>query len=540
MGNKRSGRRSIVAPPLSRAKSIPTRWLSCPEFGQPITIPQNTNLIFIPMKTPLPESYSEALGPRYEWTVPKAIEKVQSLVSPPNPHFHAINVSHKNEIITEDDWSAHNITYSRVSISKEYKPESIDVFCQIIGDKLNETTDGTLLCLLYCGSGLNRIGFCLSAILTKEYGFSLKDSLQICDESSPRLIYKQRPLDVLCEYFREGIISHGPAPEWVKTDTRPGPIGDIPLPLEKFNTLSKISKKNFTLDEKYEVLKILASATTVNWLKTSESFPVMNTTVWNPQSLIEIQTNVHLCTFEPRGERLFLIVTGDSNVYVVEPSMIVTPIRVRSKCEVPAVVSCVLIEEKKSRPVFLLTDILLYGSLQTYKLPLKDRLSYLANEFALDTSDIKDSGVQFIFRPMAEVSNASKLRRDLNSLFVKSDGISFFNCHEEAGKSLFLPIKPSFVFQFVYNGNDRAVLYARNNIPIGIYKAPNSKYNGMDDRTNRFIFDIDKNEWLPITVGNNNLPSTIEEVRAVLTFQQNNNSAMIDKIFSQLDKISYE
>ena len=540
MGGRRPGRRGNVALPLSRVKCIPQRWLSCPECGQPITIPQKPNLIFIPMKTPLPESYSDILGAKYDWTVSKAIEKAKTLVSSPNPHFHAINVSYKNEIINEGDWSTCSATYSRVPVSKEYKIESIDVFCQVIGDKLNETTDGTLVCLLYCGSGLNRIGFCISAILTKQYGFSLKDSLQICDESSPRLIYKQKPLDVLCDYFKEGIISHGPAPEWVKSDTKPGPIGDIPLPLEKFNALSKLSRKNFTLDEKYEVLKILASVTTENWQKTEESFPVLKTTVWNSQSLSEIQANPHLCTFEPRGERLFLVVTGNSNVYIVEPSMMVTPIRARAKCDVPAVVSCILIEEKKSRPVFLLTDILLYGSVQTFELPLKDRLSYLANEFALDASEAKEvTNVQFIFRPMADVSNASKLMRDMGSLFVKSDGISFFNCNEEAGKSLFLPLKPSFIFQFLYNGNDRAMLYARDNVPVGIYKAPNPKYNGMDGRTNRFVYDNDKKEWVAISVGNNNLPSTIEEVKAVVSFQQASNTEL-DEIFQQLDKISYE
>ncbi|KAH0787177.1 mRNA-capping enzyme isoform X1 [Histomonas meleagridis] len=538
MGGRRLGRRGNAAPPLSRAKRIPTRWLSCPECGQPITIPNNPNLIFLPMKSPLPDAYSEALGVVYGWTVSKAIDKAKSLISSPNPYFHAINVSHKNEIISEGDWSEFNITYSRVPISKEYKAESIEAFCQIIGDKLNKTTDGTLVCLLYCGSGLNRIGFCLSAILTKEYGFSLKESLQICEESSPRLICKQRPLDVLCDYFKEGIISRGPSPEWVKSDTKPGPIGDIPLPLEKFNILSKLSKKNFTLEEKYEVLKILDSVTSENWLKTEESFPVLNTTVWNSHSLNEIQTNPFLCTFEPRGDRLFLIVTGVSNVYIVEPSMIVTPIRVKAKCDFPVVVSCILIEEKKTRPVFLLTDILLYGSVPTFQLPLKERLSYLANEFALDTSELKEFGVQFIFRPMADVSNASKLRRDLNSLFVKSDGISFFNCNEEAGKSLFLPIKPSFIFQFVYNGNDRAVLYARNNVPVGIYKSPNSKYNGMDERTNRFVYDTDKQEWVAISVGSNSLPSTIEEVKAVVAFQKN--PPPIDEIFQKLDKISYE
>ncbi|OHS97269.1 hypothetical protein TRFO_09546 [Tritrichomonas foetus] len=557
MGNRRFGRRAPAPSPVSRLKSVPHRWLSCPNHGLPIHVETRPNLYFIPMKTPLTEHIANSLNQVSMWTPPSAISKAKQLVKTTPCHFLAINVAQHHEVITEQDWQAVGANYARCGVPKDYNSSSIDSFCKIINNELDKVKNETLVCLVYCGCGLNRSGFCIAAYLTRHCNIILTNSLKMLDESSPRLIYLQKPLDVLSSTFQTSSLIHGAAPDWVKIDEKIGPIGDIPLPLEKFNAIKKVSKKPASSEEKIEILSILADATSVmaensgklgRFEKTSFEgkefeFPSYNSTLWNNKSFELLRNKPFLMTFEPRGVRVFIIVNQESLVFLVDPHYNVWELKVRANCQVPAVACAYLVEEKK-RCVLLTTDLYVLGKVNlctTYS--LTDRLAHLSHSF---TSKLKFDSLDqqyllsFVFRPMTKLVNASKLRKDLSNLFVKCDGISFHEIEGNPLESIFLPINPSFILQFDYNGNDKAILYARGENshlePVGVYIAKSPKYNGFDGRTNRFEYDKDKHVWIPIAVGHNDPPSTTEEVQTLLSFLQTNIS--YDNIFKELDKIS--
>ncbi|OHT09555.1 hypothetical protein TRFO_21512 [Tritrichomonas foetus] len=542
MGNRRFGRRPLAVMPVSPSKSIPHRWLSCPNHGHIIHLDSVPNLYFIPMKSPLSDTIATSLRQTSSWTIRSAIAKAKSLVKNQELQLLAVNVSAKHEVVTQVDWESQGALYGRVEIPSDYSSSAVDQFSQLIFEKLeNAEKEGkVLVSMVYCGCGLNRVGFIISAFLAKNGGLSLSEALKKCDESSPRLIYRQKPLDVLADIFNTTPQIHGPAPEWVKLGEKVGSIGDIPLPLEKFNAIKKVSKKQASNDEKIDVLSLLADA--VNDPSVNDgNFPIFNSTLWNSQSFSLLRSKPHYITFEPRGVRVFIVVLNDSRTFIVDANCLVWELKVKARCQAPAVASAYLVEEKK-RAVILTTDLFLLGQVNLTNYSLNDRLAFLAHSF---TNKLKMEPqeqqymLHFVFRPMTKLSNSSKLRKDIESLFVKCDGLSFHEIDGEPMKALFLPIHPTLILQFEYNGNDKAILYARGENsqldPVGIYIAPSPKYNGFDGRTNRFQFDHDKHEWVPVAVGHNDPPATSEEVKELFSFFSTNIS--YDSIIKELDKI---
>lgn len=543
MGNRKTGKRP---PPLQHFNGIPFRWLTCPNNGQPIHAESKPNLFFIPMKTPLPESFANALSSNLPWTPHQSIIKARELV--PNvqdPVFHAINVAVQHEIIFKDMWEAEGVKYSRVPISKEYNIESLNAFCDCVNAVLEEEKDKICVFLVYCGCGLNRVGFCIAGYLAKYCNIPLLDAFKKCDESSSRLIYIQKPIDQLCSLYGVESFKHGQAPKWV-IDEEQIPVGEVPLPLEKYNAIKKVSKKPenpASSEEKEEIFKLLSEAVDDPEVANGV-FPKFKISQWNHLSLDVLRKEPHLMTFEPRGIKAFIVVTSSDHVFVIDALRNVTEVKAKAKCQCPAVASCILIEEKK-RATFLTTDLLILGQLKIASFPLMERLSYLANSFTkkLKPEPSEQYQFQFVFRPMTQLFNASRLRKDISNLFAKCEGLSFYNCEGRPGESLFLPISPSVVLQFDYNGNNKAILYARDKDkdslePVGIYRSQNQKFNALDGRTNRFEYDKEKHEWIPVAVGHNDPPSTVKEVKAMISFKQTNIS--YDDIFQNLDKIVYD
>ena len=434
-------------------------------------------------------------------------------------------------------------------VPKDYDSRSIERFCEIVNNELKKVGNGVLVCLVYCGRGFNRVGFCIAAYLTKDCNNTLPNSLKKIDESSPRLIYQQKPLDVLFSTFKSGSQIHGPKPECIEKyykekDAQQAPIGDIPLPLEKFNTIRKLAK-NVKSDDRNEVLNVLAEATNDPKSQAPQGpFPKFKSTMCNNESFDLLRTQPYLMTFEPRGLRIFVVVLAEGRIFIVDPACNVLELKAKANCKAPAVASAFLIEEKK-RAVILTTDLFMIDKIRVTGLPLKQRLDHLFHNFTQKLkpeSSEQQLALHFIFRPMSKLSNASKLKKDLSTIFVKCDGITFHHCTGEPISYIFLPINPSVILYFDYNGNDKTILYARNENsqdsplePVGVYKASNSKFNGLDGRTNRFEIDSDNHMWTPVAIGNNDPPSTIEEVNALLSFLSTNIS--YDKIFQELDKI---
>jgi hypothetical protein len=131
-----------------------------------------------------------------------------------------------------------------------------------------------------------------------------------------------------------------------------------------------------------------------------------------------------------------------------------------------------------------------------------------------------DYDMQIFYRPLTKLRNVAKLRSDLSKLFVKSDGI-IFQSNEQA---IFLPIEPSVILQVEYNGAGKAILLAKAHqdeeelAPIAIYNLENPKLIGLNRRTSRFEFEATRNEWMPVSLGQDDVPSTVQDVEELVTF----------------------
>lgn len=597
-GNRRSNRRGTNQYPISHFKCIPRSWLSVAETGKPLL--GSNNLYFIPMKTPLPEFLTKSLKNVNPWTPAKAIDRAKKLLQiQSNLHFLAINVSQGNEIISEQDWQDVGASYARSPVPKLFEQNSIDAFCEIINKELSKfiNTNETLVCLVYCGCGHNRVGFCITSYLTRACKIELSEALKRVDKSSPFLIYQQKPLDTLSTVFKTSPPIHGPPPDGVNPNEIAYPIAEINLPFEKYNGLNKISKRVLPPDEKVKILSILSEACNDPDVLDGY-FPKIERTYWSANSLNELRNEEYMISFEPRGLRSFLVVNAESQVFLVipvfnmsinyqNPNILASNMDTRCLAEVyelkaksnlkpipTAVAAAYLIEERK-RAVIMTTDLLSINNVNVTRMRLTDRLAFLFYRFNKylkfeNPNVVNDQQNQlqpqqpqqmqqtyqiyFMFRPMTPLHNAKKLYNDisLSSFFVNCDGITFSPVNREPLNTIYLPINPSVILLFDYNGNDKSILYARNDQnnnnnahvpisertyplkPIAIYNSKNSKFNALNKRTSRFEIDK-KQEWAPVSIGHNDPPTTTSELKSLSTFLKSNPS--YENIFKEIDTI---
>ncbi|OHT04056.1 hypothetical protein TRFO_28490 [Tritrichomonas foetus] len=573
---------------LPKWDSVPMNWLSCPSYGDLIQSPGHPEITFLPIKTPLPINFFESLPASVRWTVSDAVNQARSKINntaAKNVKIIAINVSASNEAVTKEEWESVGAIYYRIPIKKDFDSSFVDTFCETLNneisqlniqnneklnenkenlnenkenlnenneklsennenlneskDEQNDNLNNSILCMLYSGRGQNRVWFSI-------YSYFLKCFNQNFDEIvRTDNFYNQKALDSLCDIFhaekREAIAK----PDWLVNlqDERSISIGEVPLPLEKYKGIKKISRKEI-LGTEANLVKSLLPA----------SRPIYQ---WDSHSLDELLSLPFQCTFDARGLQTFIVATKENSVFLVDSRKGVWLLRARiHHGQMPLVASCVLVEEQR-RCVVLLTDLLRYGEIINENSDIELRLSILANKVIkkLRTENNSTYLLQFVYRPMAHVSDASKLKKDLPSLFAKCDGLLFYG-HD---KIIRLPLTPSVVLQFDYNGNDKAFLLASESpkstestnsstpdsslesakngklVPVGIYTVMNKKLLGMDRRTSRFEYDVEKETWSAIALGQDDVPSTVEDVNNLIKFKKLNVS--VDMILKELEKV---
>lgn len=611
-GDRRNNRRTTNQFPISHFKCIPHSWISVTESGQPLKCPTQKSLYFIPMKTPLPEFLTNSLKKQVSsWTPAKAIDKATKLIPvKSNLKFLAINVSQGDEMVLEEDWKEVGASYARCPVSKSYEQNSIDAFCDIINKELNKINNNeTLVCLNYCGCGHNRVGFCITAYLARACKIELSDALKRVEKNCLCMMYNQKAVDTLSSFFKTSPQIHMPAPKGIKLDDKVPAIGDPSgLPFEKYNGLKRISKEKLLNEDKKKILSILAEACNDQDIL-DDYFPIIEKNYWSNKSLDDLQNDEYLISFEPRGLRCFVVVNSESQVFLVipvlninvnysNPSNVLANMNTRCRTEVyelnakftkpsrvnvnPSSVAVAYLIEEKRRAVVMTTDLLYIDNSSVYTMPLNDRLGllyyelnkYLKPDTINNTTDNMNVGadqqaqlqqqqqqykykVYFFFRQMTYLYNARRLLKDLTSFFVKCDGISFQPVNSEPLNSIYLPITPSVILLFDYNGNNKSILYARYdendqngnmNVmppfsertfplkPISVFttSSKNSKLNALDRKTSRFELDK-KQEWVLASVGHSDPPTTTSELNSLTTFLQKNTS--IEDIFKGIDTI---
>lgn len=589
-------------PPFSRFKCIPKRWLSSENHGDLIQCESMPNLFFIPMKTPLTDFLSQFLNQPEPWTPTNALKQIKAMIPAGyNPNFLAINVSLSSQIISKAYWQALGVQYARCPIPKDYQKNYIDTFCDIINKELTRISNQTLVCLVYSGCGHNRVGFSITGYLSRNcQELNLEDAYRKVNAASPNCIYLQKPLDTLSTAFKTSAPIHGEPPKGIRypDDVHQIQAVDLELPMEKYAGLKKVSKprtpdSNLPRDE---ILGILADAFEDESILRDNAFPLFSPTIWNSESMDQLRSRTHYIAIEPRGLKSYVVINKENRVFLVVPiipnnitstysEQTVRPrndvyeLRAQSKVtSLPAVASAYLIEEKK-RTVIFTTDLLLLNNARTYGMTLQTRLSHLYHQFTtklrpdsdyfnnmnnnnprnmneqnqnqmMNQNSLQNYQIHFVYRPVSRVTNFAKLIKDLNTkFFVKSDGISFIDDEAPPLTSLLLPIQPSVVFLFDYNGSNKSILYSLNDSqelsyddpikrefplePFSVFVPKNSKYNGMDGRTNRFTFDKEKRLWKPLSVGFNDPPTTTTAINEIVNFIDSNfrvDDAFIDEI----------
>jgi hypothetical protein len=481
-------------------KMVPANWLSCPTHGQLVQSPIDPNAKFLPMKAPLPDSFSKVLG-ALKWTIADVKALGLSLSGLFPWQLVAVNVSSSPQVLGQRDWESAGIKYTRCPVKRSYERACLDQFIGCV-DSLAGT--GPSLFLVYSGKGLSRVSYCIAGYLGRV--------MQVADAITQFGLnfYKQKPLDILTDVvYLQAQVQPLPHPAFLDFEDCRIAIGQIPLTLESYKAIKRVARKEVTSED---------GGVICSHLPEQPFRPQM----WNASSLDELRRSRFLCSFEARGAKSYLVATNEKNVFLVDSRRRVWLLRVHAPgCAIPLVAACYFIEEKH-RCVVLLTDLVKYGNLVTEATTLDERQSLLARHVCrkMQFDGANDYDMMIFYRPLTKLRNVAKLRSDMPKLFVKSDGI-IFQSNEQA---IFLPIEPSVLLQLEYNGAGKAILLAAARkgeeelTPVALYNLENSKFIGLNRRTSRFEFEAARNEWIPIALGNDDEPATVQEVDDLVTF----------------------
>jgi hypothetical protein len=227
---RRSGLRDLaVLPPR---KMIPANWLSCAPHGPLIQSPSDPNAKFLPIKTPLPEHFNRALGSS-KWSITDVKATIASLGLASHSELVAVNVSSAMQVVGQLDWESAGVKYVRFPVKRSYDKLCLDPFITFVD---SQAAIGPSLFLIYSGKGLNRVSYCLAGYLGR--------TMPIGDAISNFGLnfYKQKPLSVLTEviYPQPPVQSLTP-PDFLEFDDGPLAIGQIPLSLEKYKGIKRVS-----------------------------------------------------------------------------------------------------------------------------------------------------------------------------------------------------------------------------------------------------------------------------------------------------------
>jgi len=494
---------------------IPKRWISCARISKPIKTPVYPNLTLYSMKAPLPSQMSEALGEKESWSV---LDVKGIIKASPNAVIRAVNVSSKHEY-SDDEWIKIDVNLTRIPIEKEYGETSAKQFCDCIEEVLKSNENNEIIILVYCGCGVNRSGFCIVNFLAMLGQMSINDAYRQYIDSHCSF-GGQKAIKMLEKQFSTELEKVS-QPEFYAEDFKPIPIGEIPLKLDNYITWKKFIKSDAETSDKDEVLKILFDSLPDSWPVDSESKSVqVPTTIWNHDSIGGIATGEYMCTFSTRNNLGFLVILDKNRVFTVTSTMDIHLLPVTCTCKFPTVAVCMWYAEKK-RETCLLQDILLYDGSIISEQKLHQRQLCLYNDVVKSIKS--DPSLQIVYRPLTELSNIKRLRNDLPNLFCRPDGISLVPCNAPAGSEIILPIDPTVLLKFDYNGNNTAVLISRgadgiHDQPVGLCRFTESKMKGLDGRISRFKFDDSIKSWVPFLIGDSDPATSAEEVKALLQF----------------------
>ena len=531
-----------------RFKGVPRCWLSTPIPRKVITSPTNPSLSFVIAKTPLKAEIVTAISDTDNWTTQTVVRTAKSLV-PDSTRLFAVNVSASCELVSERDWDEAGIPMHRIPVT-EYNESAADAFCEVVA----AAGDGPALFIVYSGRGTNRPAFCIASYLAKKGGMNVGDALRLCVTGFEGSITKEAPLKALTDIFGDVSGFELCKPPWYDIITEAFPVGEVPLDLvQRVRGLEKVSKKVQGAKkpmpegpERTEVMELLETATKPF---AGEDGPQFRVDVFEERMIEEMRGSKTFCTFEPRGYRGFVVARKSDEVYFVCENGEVWLLKARCDSKLPAVAMAICSIQRK-RCVMFLTDMLLLGKHVLSQYPLSLRLSYLSHRFAKEIKpvDVDEKELAFMFRPVCELKYVPNLKKDLDLLVAKCDGLGFYSDSGLPGYLTLLPVKPSVQIEVSLNGNRKAVLLAesegKESVPIGVWAYKDPKMGGLDLRTSRFVYKIETKDWQPEEIGLCDPPDSIEYIQGIKYFMDKHGvagaSRSIDSLLQEISSIEYK
>ena len=525
MGNKNKNRYPTFQP-LLRNKIIPLRWIGSKKISKPIIFNKFPNVQFYSLKTPIPISLNRVFSNNYLWNTEEVIKSIKNASKFENPLIYVINVS-SNYNFTDEEWIKNNYIFSRIPISKDYSFNSLEKFHEVTTNFIKENISKQIIFLIYCSTGINRTGFCITSFGYKFCEIPLKDCLFNFSEMNSVGIYKNKAIEALSNYFNINNLNIPSIPPLYSNENTPIPIGEIPLPLDHYINWKKIINEEIIGEEKLKILLFLQENLPINFH--SDNLITQNFVIWNSNSFNEIKNNKYYCSFYNRSNQSFLFSLDKSKVYIMTSNLTIYSLQAIYNSNLPFIALCNWFDEKK-KITCILNDLIMFNGEIISNLSLKERLSILYSDFLkLIKSDIHEKDInslKFLYRPIDELSYVKKLKNDLKNIFCKPDSICFINSFEINNYNIILPIDYSVLLQFDYNGGNYAVLSARSkdstkNIPISIFEFNDKSFRGLDGRTNRFNYDFKNNKWTINAIGSNDPASTLNEIEEIFSFISN-------------------
>ncbi|KAH0793244.1 mRNA-capping enzyme [Histomonas meleagridis] len=294
-------------------KSVPKRWILCPNHGE--LVPDTR---FVPLKTPLGKNFTDSLFPDHRFTPQMFIEEENNLGRNVIAIFSFANSNARYELSELEELGVQQI-WIKCGQSAPTDQHFNDFRNSL--NKLQFNSDSDVVGI-HCTHGYNRTGFIIVRYLVEEAGYDLIEALNIFKQSRPPGIYKPDYIQKLFEIYNNSNVSEYEIPG------KPNELWSFPPPSSlphyyQPNKIPEDSESNalvgVEIKDSYECLKIKRAVQVMCKTNPRNNFFPGSQPVTLSKDLIHVleEDPTYRATYKSDGTRYFLLAL-EGKSYIID------------------------------------------------------------------------------------------------------------------------------------------------------------------------------------------------------------------------------
>lgn len=465
---------------LPPTRTFPKHWINAPCISPLYSPKELGNIHFVLMKAPLHPKMLENLPRDLHWTSQIAIGKVRTIM-PPDSFFIVINLSKKNNSVSQSEWISQGIQYEECRIVWKDPKQSISRLVDIL-HKYRPQPPKQLVVALLSGTSLNKTVFAAAAAVCYNQFSILGGVLSTLMTIHPPGILNKKVITGLSRYFEREVpfAMELEKPTWYEPfssqDTQDAPKGPIPLVKVTYPGLQEIGATQGSKNDLTQVRKLLSECD--RSYGSGRITGAHQHVVWEENKLQVIEREKYRVTFQPDGDDVLLVMFEKNYGFLLNSCGELYNIPLRTKSEVPLVLAGVLQKKYGGSFIFFVTDILLYGNILFRDDSYDTRLSFIWN-FVVGSLSSRPTPprIDFVMRSCALLKDAKRVYDNISKQYFRCTGIAFVPQNSlPPAPSIFLPVGECLVpLQAIANSGNTIILYAMDeqtgeHVPVGISK----------------------------------------------------------------------